>query len=101
MSKDGLPKQVINSSMLEAYGLKKDLRAKLERFDQMRKYMQGTGKPAPNTIRLYRADYRAIDRVVREKSAGMRTIETVTWGGNSLIPHDASPKPFALEADAA
>jgi len=96
MSKDGLPKQVINSSMLEAYGLKKDLRAKLERFDQMRKYMQGTGKPAPNTIRLYRADYRAIDRVVREKSAGMRTIETVTWGGQFANPSRCQPQAFCI-----
>lgn len=101
MSKDGLPKKVINSQLLEAYPLNKGLRAKLARFDQMRKYMEGSGKSAPNTIRLYKDDWIAIDKAVRNHSNGARTAETVTWGGNSLIPHDAAPKPFSLESDAA
>ena len=81
MSKDGLQKKVINSPILESYALKKDLRAKLDRFDQLRKYMQIGGRSAPSAIRLFRTDWLAIDRIVREQSNGERNAETVTWGG--------------------
>lgn len=86
---------VILSKNLSEYRLTKRHQGILQRWHEMRKYMELANK-SPTCVRLARADYADIDAAVRNQSDGKRDLSMVTYHGVPVYSTEASPQMDAL-----
>jgi hypothetical protein len=91
ITKTKLPPPVVNSRGLSEYRLTKKHQAILQKWKDMRAYMNLANR-APPCVRLNAADYGDIDAAVRAQSEGKFTLADVKYEGVPILSAEISPQ---------